>query len=95
MTTTTALPVPFGPKYQERTASGIGITGRECVLCGRQASSKGNSLHAVVVGGGSRFARLDSPEATDDRDPGFMGSFPVGSECAKQFPAGYLERITD
>jgi hypothetical protein len=86
-------PQPFGPRYQVRVF-GVGgtYTGDECVVCGRRTSRKsrtnGTTLHGWVVDGGGRFARLDETDMIDS--PGDMGYFPVGSECAKAFPAGYL-----
>jgi hypothetical protein len=83
------IPTPFAPKYQERTDARP-THGDECIMCGRRTASQKNTLFGWVVDGGSRFARLDET-GIDER--GDMGMFPVGSECAKAFPEGYLTKV--
>lgn len=83
------LPEPFGPKYHERVANGY--TGDECAICGRRTGR--DPLLAHVVDGGTRFIAAD--DHSEDETPGDMYWFPVGSECAKAFPAGFLSRGTE
>lgn len=58
-----------------------------CQCCGRAVSAK--AAYIIVCDGG---ASLVHPEDADSllNDGGFMGCFPVGSECAKKIPAEYL-----
>jgi hypothetical protein len=87
----TTLPQPFGPKYQERTANGS--HGDECVVCGRRTSGRKTSPNLIrVVDGGGRFARLDELQGIDVDAAGDMYIFPIGSECKKALPAGYVQK---
>jgi hypothetical protein len=56
-----------------------------CVQCGRKTSA--NAKWVQIYNGGQVFAKS---EGIAERNGGWMGWFPVGSECAKQFAAGVL-----
>lgn len=53
-----------------------------CVMCGRPL----NSAHwgMVFVDGSTDTAAALDDEASFEDDPGFMGCFPIGSECARK-----------
>jgi hypothetical protein len=56
-----------------------------CVQCGRKIGK--TAKWVCVYNGGSVWAKA---EGEAERDGGFMGWFPVGSECAKTFADGVL-----
>jgi hypothetical protein len=75
----------FGQKYQAKTTNGSSFL--QCVFCGRDTSKQGKSKGVMVGFGGSLIVH---PEDYDQaQDGGFMGWFPVGSECIKQVPAEF------
>jgi hypothetical protein len=76
----------FSAKYQDSDAE------NPCVCCGRKTGK--NPLGAIIVGGGAFMCRPEDANAFEKYDGGWMGWFPVGSECAKKFPAGYLTTLT-
>lgn len=57
----------------------------DCVQCGRKIGK--TAKWVCVANGGSVWAKSEGEPV---RDGGFMGWFPVGSECAKTFAAGVL-----
>ena len=63
-----------------------------CQCCGRKVGA--NPLGAIIVDGGGKMCRLADANAFEKYDGGWMGWYPVGSECAKKFPAGYLTTLT-
>lgn len=66
---------------------GIHKDGAErCVVCGRKVGKK-SYLVEVIDGGDIR--EQDGTEA-DTEDAGYMGCWPVGSECAKKFAPNIL-----
>lgn len=82
------LPQPFsGPRYHENAQR----TGGEepCVLCGRAIKDTATAPYAIVVDGGDRFALAN--ETPNEKDPGFMGGYPVGPECAKKLKPALRE----
>jgi hypothetical protein len=74
------FPNAFGDKYHETG------TYRACVACGRKTSTKGNGAGIVVGGGGFDIIHPEDADL-ELNDSGFMGWFPVGSECLKALPA--------
>lgn len=80
---------PFsGPRYREN-ADLCAEDESPCVVCGRPIREPSCGREVCVVDGGARFARVD--ETVDTDDPGFMGLYPVGPECAKKLrKAGVL-----
>jgi hypothetical protein len=75
----------FSEKYQAKTANGSSFL--QCVFCGRDTSKQGKSNGVVVGQGGSLIVHPEDYEQA--QDGGFMGWFPVGSECIKQVPAEF------
>jgi hypothetical protein len=59
-----------------------------CHVCGRKVGK--NPLWFEVVNGGD-LRLQDGTEAI--RDAGYMGHYPVGSECAKKFAPNLLKRL--
>jgi hypothetical protein len=86
---TKPVPSPFsGPKYHENSRGG-GRDGEDpCAICGKLVKHSPGTKWAEVVDGGARFATID--EKADENDSGYMGGFPVGNDCARRFPDGYL-----
>ena len=60
-----------------------------CQCCGRPVSR--NAVGSVVGDGGSSIVHPDDA-ASIITDGGYMGWYPIGSECAKKIPAEYLTR---
>ena len=57
-----------------------------CVRCGKGV--KNTKYHVELVDGGL-YASPTNEEA-DINDPGYMGMYPIGSECRKHIPAEYI-----
>lgn len=85
-------PKPFsGKRYNDNaerddTSKHVG----PCAVCGKPVKKGVPHRWAEVVDGGERFVPYGSG---DENDAGHMGVFPVGSECAKLFPAGVLSPL--
>lgn len=60
-----------------------------CVACGRKVSSKGES-NGITIGGGGVEIIHPQDVTLDEYDPGFLGWFPIGSECIKALPAEWI-----
>lgn len=73
----------FSESYRKRTVHGT--TGRECAVCGRQVKPAPAVNHVRAAIDGTAIP-MDDPRTDADS----LGCFPVGSECARLFPAGYL-----
>lgn len=56
-----------------------------CTHCGRGVKP-GAGWVTVVLGGGSTVAHPDSITPEDESDAGFMGTWVLGSTCAKIIP---------
>lgn len=62
-----------------------------CTHCGRGVKP-GKGFLTVVVGGGAGVVHPDSVTNEDERDPGYMGAWVLGSTCAKSVAPGALKR---
>ena len=60
-----------------------------CQCCGRAVSD--NALGIVVADGGSSIVHPEDAATLVDNG-GYMGWYPIGSECAKKIPSEYLTR---
>jgi hypothetical protein len=60
-----------------------------CQCCGRKVGA--NPIGIIVVNGGASLCHPEDHKALEN-DGGYMGWFPIGSECAKRIPAEYLTR---
>ena len=60
-----------------------------CTICGRRLGKR--PLYVEVVDGG--LVHDPATGEADDFAPGYMGFYPVGSECAKRFRAGIAVRL--
>jgi predicted nucleotide-binding protein len=78
-----ALPTAFCEKYQQK----VQYDHENCIACGRNVS-KQNAKGVFVVNGGEGICKAEDVEL-EQRDAGFMGWFPVGSECIKTVPTEY------
>lgn len=62
--------------------------GPTCAACGRRLGKR--YLIIEVIDGGAHVAPRGS--ACDENDPGYMGYFPVGHDCArKYFPDCWMD----
>lgn len=61
--------------------------GESCQVCGRPVSE--NAVGVIVVDGGASIIHPED-QASLVSDAGYMGWWPIGSECAKKIPAEYL-----
>ncbi len=79
-------PSPFdGPGYARNSHRGGNPNTTPCAHCGRPVNDPWG--HAVrVVQGGARYATAAENELPVS-DPGDMGCFPVGPDCAKTLTA--------
>lgn len=86
----------WGAKYQEREAKAFGsLSFLSCIICGRDTSKQGKSSGVVVSGGGSVIVHPEDITKEQD-DGGYMGWFPVGSECIKAVPSEFrIKNIYD
>jgi ferredoxin len=78
-----AVPTAFCEKYQTRMSFDL----ENCIACGRNVS-KQNAKGVIVVDGGSGICKIEDVPL-EEHDGGFMGWFPVGSECIKTVPMEY------
>lgn len=82
------VPSPFsGPNYSKNEGKCGDIAA--CAICGRPVKEHPGTQWAEVVDGGARFAAI-AENAEAHADGGYMAFFPVGNDCARLFPAGYL-----
>lgn len=65
--------------------SNVGYDDNFCVQCGRKVGA--DSWYVEVIDGGD-IRLQDGSEAV--QDAGYMGCYPVGNECAKQFAPNLL-----
>ncbi len=72
----TDQPKPFGYEYQER-ARRCPANATPCARCGKPCRDPWR-FAVTVVDGGAAYGTRESPE-----DPGHMGCFPVGPDCAR------------
>jgi hypothetical protein len=79
----------FGEKYQTKSAQGL-IGFLNCVFCGRDTSKQGNSFGVIVGEGGAVIVHPEDNELAKTCG-GYMGWFPVGSECIKSIPAEFRQ----
>lgn len=63
-----------------------------CILCGRKVGK--NPWWVEVVEGGYLRAQ-DGTEVDEDTDPGYMGFWTVGSECAKKVDPVVLVKLPE
>ena len=89
-TTNTEKPVPspFSGANYSKNEGKCGNDAAPCVICGKPVKNSSPAKSAEVTDGGNRFVPI--AEKADENDDGYMGFYPVGSECARLFPAGYL-----
>lgn len=59
-----------------------------CIICARDTSKKGESWGVIIGGGGSVAVHIDDKEIAETCG-GYMGWFPIGSECIKKVPAEF------
>ena len=77
----------FGPKYQIKADKNL-LGFLNCIFCGRDTSKQGNSLGVIVGEGGAVVVHPQDNEIAATCG-GYMGWFPVGSECIKEIPAEF------
>jgi hypothetical protein len=83
-----SAPAIFASSTQYLARTKTGQTGRECAACGKQVKPGPDVPHCRAnVSGQAIPVDAEIPEAED------LGCFPVGSDCARRFPAGYLVQM--
>lgn len=80
---------PGTPEYRANEAR-VREPNQPCACCGRPVDVRRPGTRWVTVQDGGATI-TDEP---DESDRGFMGCFPVGPECAKRIPAGFLVRFS-
>jgi hypothetical protein len=70
--------------------SNVGATEDYCVQCGRKVGA--NPWFVEVINGGD-IRLQDGTEYDTASDAGYMGSWPVGNECAKVFASNILFKM--
>lgn len=78
----------WGEKYQARNNNSRGHSFLSCIICGRDTSKQGNSNGVHVGAGGASIIHPEDIHLERD-DAGWMGWFPIGSECIKAIPAEF------
>jgi hypothetical protein len=73
----------FGPKWQASDQNFL-----SCTICGRNTSKQGKSVGVIVSDGGAAIV-FPGDNLLEQSDGGYMGWFPVGSECIKAIPAEF------
>jgi hypothetical protein len=82
----------WGEKYQQREAKGFGsLPFLACLICGRDTSKQGNSNGVIVSGGGSTIVHPEDAHK-EVVSGGYMGWFPIGSECIKAIPSEFRHK---
>lgn len=72
---------PFSGSSYGKNERKCGDDATPCVICGRAIKNGAEEFVAVVVDGGAAFG----DDSSDQNARGYLGYFPVGSECAKKF----------
>ena len=74
-------------EQRERNASRAEQNDREpCMVCGRGVADP--LRHQIHMTGGGHLLPIDRDDLYEHPDS--MGCYPVGPECAKKLPAGYV-----
>lgn len=76
------MPLPFAEVRSTRPTGDK----QPCVVCNRPVRDPRAAVNVEMVEGGGTIAR---PGTADTSDPGYMGLFPVGPECARRIPAEF------
>lgn len=88
MTTTTAQATKISHDGDVKFAAGGSM--ENCVQCGRKVGAQAKWV--AIYDGGYVWAQSQGEPV---HDGGWMGMFPVGSECAKAFATGVLYEPLD
>ena len=72
---------PFsGARYHENSRK-TGAGSEACAICGKPTKTDAAKHWAIVVDGGASWG----DESSDEKDPGYMGSFPIGNDCHRRY----------
>lgn len=74
----------FSEKYHSKNP-----TSTSCIICGRDTSKNGHSSGVIVGEGGDLIVHPEDNEKAMDN--GYMGWFPIGSECIKAIPLEFRQ----
>lgn len=85
---TTKIQAGEGLNFAE-PKSNVGLDDNYCVQCGRKVGA--DAWYVEVINGGD--IRLQDGSEADMNDAGYMGCYPVGNECAKQFAPNLLIKM--
>lgn len=73
----------FGEKYHAKGGAFL-----SCIICGRDTSKKGESWGVIIGDGGGVAVHIEDKEKSESCG-GYMGWFPIGSECIKKVPVEF------
>lgn len=75
---------PFSGKNYGENSRHIKTGETPCAICGKGIKENNpNVIWIIVIDGGSSWGTYDS----DENAPGYMGGFPIGSDCWKKHKA--------
>lgn len=72
----------FSEKYHAKGSAFL-----SCIICGRDTSKQGKSQGVVIGNGGGNIVHPQDNLLA--QDGGYMGWFPIGSECIKAIPTEF------
>lgn len=73
---------PFSGKNYGKNDSKVNHTTHQpCAICGKGVDKNNTKFEAVVINGGSSWG----DDSSDTQDGGYMGTWPIGNDCAKKF----------
>jgi hypothetical protein len=87
-TTTVRVDLSSGVDYDRKYANEGRADQRglePCYVCGR-GIKEGSGWRVEIVDGGGSAAM---PGTADVNDPGYCGTYPIGSECGKRVPLAF------
>ena len=76
--------VPPFSLWTDKTNMAGTETSTPCAICGKQIKNENTKATWVTIVCGGEWA-ANEEEASDDGDAGFMGGWPVGSDCHKKY----------
>lgn len=71
---------PFSGKHYHKNSVFSDAGTLPCAICGKPIGTDAAKFCAVVIDGGARWG----DEHSDEKDAGYMGLFPIGTDCARK-----------
>ena len=85
------FPDAWNETYSDNSSQGYIM----CVACGKRTSPRLRSKGIIIGGGGETIIHPDDAASAVGVDDGFMGWFPIGTECIKDLPIEWRCRPED